>query len=119
MSDDEIRTRRDELAAHHAAKSARHDAFNSLNRTLTVGGQEFVIHGLGIDEQGSDVRLIIRVTTPDGSVLRLDVVAPTVAALPSDAQIVATARTAAETWIASRGDVRDHLDSVKQILGVS
>lgn len=115
MTDDEIAAKHDSIVAQHAAKSERHDGFNQMERAV----DGFHIHGLAITEQGTDVRLILRVTTPEGSILKLDRVAPTVADLPSDAEIHTIVRAAAGDWLASQTELDNHVESVKAALGAT
>lgn len=114
MSPEQIKAEHDRIVAHHGAKSERHAGFNRLDRDVTG----FHIHGLAIVEQGTDVRLVLRVTTPSGAVLRLDRIAPTVADLPSDVEIAAIVREAATAWLSRESGADGHVEDVKSILGL-
>lgn len=119
MTPQQIHEKHASIMAHHRAKSARHEGFNRLDRTVSMPGSgDFLIHALAIDEQGTDVGLIVRVTTPDGSVLNLDRVAPSVADLPSDAEIRTIASDAAAAWLNRKNITLRHVESVRTILGL-
>jgi hypothetical protein len=114
MSPDAVRSKHDAILVHHQAKSARHEGFNRMDRMI----DGFHVHGLAIVEQGTDVRLILRVTAPDGSILNLDRVAPTVADLPADSQIATIVRDAATVWIGRDDAADEHVADVKRVLGL-
>jgi hypothetical protein len=118
LSDAEIAARHAEIVAHHRAKSERHEGFNALDRAVLVNGVRFHIHGLALVEQGTDVRLILRVTAPGGHVLKLDRVVSDVSKVPTDAEILDLVRVAAASWLAREREASDHVTGVRKILGL-
>lgn len=114
---EEISAKHAAIVEHHRAKSERHDGFNRLNRIVAMpGAGDFHIRALAIDERGTDVRMILRVTAPDGSTLNLDRIAPGVGDLPSDAEIRSIVRDAAVAWLNRETASRGHVESVKAVL---
>jgi hypothetical protein len=118
MSEDGMRAKVAAIAAHHELKAARHRGFNLLQRFVDVDGLAFFIHGLAIVEHGTDVRLVLRVRTPDGAMLTLDRMFPTAADVPGDDEIVELVKLSARAWLESRATAAEHFSSVRSALGV-
>lgn len=115
LTPEEIAAKHDAIVEHHRLKSERHAGFNRMDRNI----EGFHVHGLAIVEQGTDVRLCLRVTTPAGTVLNLDRLAPTVADLPSDADIRRIVEIAASAWRERARESGVHVETVKTALGVT
>lgn len=117
MTPAQVQARHDEILAHHQAKAARMTGFRQVEGSRKFAGSEFEIR-IAIVEQGADVRLTLRVI-PDGEKqINLDAVYPDVASLPTDAEILTMCRDAALSHLNRRLVGQNHVNAVKQILGL-
>jgi len=115
----EITALRDRIAAHHTEKSKRMTGFQTLwGQAIKVAGADYRLTDCTIrgDEDARAVELTLRVAAPDGTVLYLDSMYPSVAALPSDAEILKIARDAAAARANEKKVAANHAASVEQLL---
>jgi predicted RNA-binding Zn ribbon-like protein len=118
MSPAEVQAKQDAIVAHHQAKAARLNGFRSIPQFQTIGKQAFEVR-VSIREQGTDVRLILRVCPEGEAQIELDLVRPTVDALPTDAEISTMIAEAAAAWIADHQRAAVNVAAIESRLGLS
>jgi len=116
LSPAQLTARVDALQSYHAAKSRRLDGFRHVHGTTLRPG--YRISDCTIRERGTDVELVLRVKSDAGETLRLDRTVRGIDDVPNDAEIVRMARDAAVAHANRRKVADDHVNTVKQVLGI-
>jgi len=117
LTPQEIRARRDEFIARHAAKAQRLNGLRDVYKTKIRSG--YTIRDCTISERsGTVVDLVLRLTGPGGEVIVADRSFNDVSSVPTDNEIIKIARDAAVAHANRQKVAEDHVRSVKQVLGL-